>query len=210
MTSLTRAAERPAPADFAWRTLGAADARDAAEVIRAAFSAQSRATRPPSSALRETADSIAAKIAAGGGAGAFQGGSLVAVLFWRIDGDALCVGRVPAPTTALRAVPLPRKRGRKSPAAFLPCEAGEGDHAIGRRRRPSFDGLWRGGGGRRLLAECEATARERGARRMRLKVRLALPENERLFERFGFARRSVEAHEGFDAPTTAVMEKRLS
>ncbi|HKN27513.1 MAG TPA: GTP-binding protein [Roseiarcus sp.] len=29
--------------------------------------------------------------------------------------------------------------------------AGEGDHAIGRRRRPSFDGLWRGGGGKRSL-----------------------------------------------------------
>ncbi|HKN27888.1 MAG TPA: GNAT family N-acetyltransferase [Roseiarcus sp.] len=169
MTFEPTTAERPALSDFAWRTLGAADARDAAEVIRAAFSAQSRATRPPSSALRETADSIAAKIAAGGGAGAFHGGSLVAVVLWQLDGDALHVGRVSV---------LPPFRGR---------------------------GLTR-----RLIAACEAAARERGAQRIRLRVRLALPENERLFERFGFVRRSLEAHEGFDAPTTAVMEKRLS
>ena len=42
------------------------------------------------------------------------------------------------------------------PAEFLAAplssparSAGEGDHATGRRRRPSFDGLWRGGGGKR-------------------------------------------------------------
>ena len=42
------------------------------------------------------------------------------------------------------------------PAEFLAApfssparSAGEGDHAIGRRRRLSFDGLWRGGGGKR-------------------------------------------------------------
>ena len=37
-----------------------------------------------------------------------------------------------------------------------------------------------------------------------------MPENERRFERFGFFRCSVEAHDGFDAPTTAVMEKKFS
>ena len=169
MTPEPTIAEPPALSDFVLRALGAADARGAAEVIRAAFSAQSRATRPPSSALSETAESVAAKIAAGGGVGAFQGASLVAVLLWQIDGDALHVGRVSA---------LPPFRGR---------------------------GLTR-----RLMAACETAARARGARRMKLRVRLALPENERLFERFGFARRSVEAQEGFDAPTTAVMEKRLS
>ena len=42
-----------------------------------------------------------------------------------------------------------------------------------------------------------------------LKARLELPENERLFERCGFARREVEAHPGFETPTTAVMEKVL-
>jgi GNAT superfamily N-acetyltransferase len=60
---------------------------------------------------------------------------------------------------------------------------------------------------RSLIAACEKEARERCARRMTLKTRLELPENERLFERFGFARREVEAHPGFETPTTALMEK---
>ena len=45
---------------------------------------------------------------------------------------------------------------------------------------------------------------------MTLKTRLELPENEGLFERCGFARREIEAHPGFDAPPTAVMEKVLA
>ena len=60
-----------------------------------------------------------------------------------------------------------------------------------------------------LIAACETEARRRGVRGMTLKTRLELPENERLFERCGFARREVEAHPGFEAPTTAVMEKVL-
>ena len=63
---------------------------------------------------------------------------------------------------------------------------------------------------RPLIDACEAEARRRGLERMTLKTRLELPENERLFERFGFARRDVEAHPGFDAPTTVVMEKALA
>jgi ribosomal protein S18 acetylase RimI-like enzyme len=62
---------------------------------------------------------------------------------------------------------------------------------------------------RSLVAACETEARCRGVRRMTLKTRLELPENERLFERFGFARQEVEAHPGFEAPTIAVMEKVL-
>jgi hypothetical protein len=41
-------------------------------------------------------------------------------------------------------------------------------------------------------------------------ARAELPENGRLFERYGFSRREVEVHPGFDAPTTAVMEKVLA
>jgi len=63
---------------------------------------------------------------------------------------------------------------------------------------------------RSLIAACETEARRRGVRRMTLKTRLELPENERLFERCGFARREVEAHPGFETPTTAVMEKVLA
>ena len=58
-----------------------------------------------------------------------------------------------------------------------------------------------------MIAACETEARRRGAGRMTLKTRLELPENERLFERCGFARREIEAHPGFETPTTAVMEK---
>jgi ribosomal protein S18 acetylase RimI-like enzyme len=63
---------------------------------------------------------------------------------------------------------------------------------------------------RSLIAACEAEARRRGVRKMTLKTRLELPENERLFERCGFARREVEAHPGFETPTTVVMEKILA
>ena len=59
------------------------------------------------------------------------------------------------------------------------------------------------------MTACEAEARRHGARRMTLKTRLELPGNERLFKRFGFARREVEAHPGFEGPTTTVMEKVL-
>ena len=150
------------------RSLTLADADKAAEVIRTAFAAQSRPTSPPSSALLETGQSIAAKIAAGGGFGAFDGGALNALALWSTDGDALHVARVSV---------APRARGR--------------------------------GIARSLIAACEAHARALRVRRMTLKTRLELPENERLFERCGFARREVEAHPGFERPTTVVMEKIL-
>jgi GNAT superfamily N-acetyltransferase len=63
---------------------------------------------------------------------------------------------------------------------------------------------------RLLIAACETEARRRGVRGMTLKTRLELPENERLFERCGFARREIEAHPGFETPTTAIMEKVLA
>ncbi len=150
------------------RALTIADGEDAAWVIRRAFAAQSRPTTPPSSALRETTESVAAKIAAGGGFGAFERGRLVAAALWQDDGDALMIGRVRV---------LSEARGR--------------------------------GLGRRLIAACEAAAEARGLSRVRLRVRLELPENERLFSRMGFARLRLEAHPGCAAPTVAVMEKRL-
>lgn len=150
------------------RPLTAGDADGAAELIRTAFAAQGRPTRPPSSALRETAQAIAAKIAAGGGFGVFEAGALIAVALWGIEGDALHVARVSV---------APKRRGR--------------------------------GIVRSLIAACETEASCRGVGRMTLKTRLELPENERLFERFGFARLKVEAHPGFEAPTTALMEKVL-
>ena len=150
------------------RPLTTADADDVAELIRTAFAAQSRPTSPPSSALLETAEAIASKIAEGGGFGVFEAGALVAAALWRVDGDALHVARVSVALT---------RRGR--------------------------------GIARSLIAACEEEARERRVRRMTLKTRLELPENERLFERCGFGRREVEAHPGFETPTTAVIEKVL-
>jgi GNAT superfamily N-acetyltransferase len=156
--------------DFVLRPLAAADAEEAAHVIRAAFASQSRETDPPSSALRETAESIAARIAAGGGFGALMDGALVALALWQIvDRDALLIARV-------CVLPAWRERGLS----------------------------------RRLIAACETEARGRGLRRARLRVRLALPENERLFLRCGFERVGIEAHAGFSAPTVAVLEKRLT
>jgi GNAT superfamily N-acetyltransferase len=153
---------------FVLRPLTTTDTDEAALVIHAAFAAQSRPTSPPSSALHETGDAVADKIAEGGGFGVFEAGTLVAAALWRIDGDALHIARV-------SVTPERRRRGIAS----------------------------------LLIAACENEARERSVRRMTLKTRLELPENERLFERFGFARREVEAHAGFEAPTTAVMERVL-
>ena len=153
----------------ALRRLTTTDAEQAAELIRLAFAAQSRPTNPPSSALRETGETVSGKIAAGGGFGVFEAGRLIATALWLINGDALHVARVSV---------APGERGR--------------------------------GLARILIGACEAEARRRGVRRMTLKTRLELPENRRLFERLGFAPDGVEAHPGFDAPTTALMQKALA
>jgi GNAT superfamily N-acetyltransferase len=158
-----------APRETLLRPLAAADAKEAAELIRTAFGAQNRRTTPPSSALLETGPSIAGKIVAGGGFGVFEAGALIGATLWSLNGDALHVARVSV---------APEARGREI--------------------------------ARSLVAACETEARRRGVGRMTLKTRLELPENERLFERCGFARREVEAHPGFEAPTIAVMEKVLA
>ena len=129
-----------------------------------------RTGRPPlrRQPFSKRGPSIAAKIAAGGGFGAFEGGALIAAALWSLNDDALHVARVSV---------APKARGR--------------------------------GIARSLIAACETEARRRGVRRMTLKTRLELPENELLFERCGFTLREVEAHPGFEAPTTAVMAKVL-
>ena len=170
MSASSRAAGRllPEGEPLAVRPLTITDGEAAATVIRTAFAVQRRVTDPPSSALRETAEAVAGKIAAGGGFAAVSDGRLVAVALWQPDGDALMVGRVCA---------LPEARGQ---------------------------GLVR-----RLLSACESFALALGVERLRLRVRLELPENEALFRRLGFARVGVETHAGFDRPTVAVMEKSL-
>lgn len=76
------------------RALGPADAPEAAQVIHAAFSAQTEVTDPPSAALRETVASIAAAIAEGGGFGAMRGNRLVGVVLWHEQPAALYLGRL--------------------------------------------------------------------------------------------------------------------
>ncbi len=88
------------------RPLAPADASAVLGVIQAAFRAQSVPTDPPSNALRETAESIAGLIAAGGGAAVVAtGGDLAAVLLWQEKpGGALYLGR-------LAVLPAWRRRG---------------------------------------------------------------------------------------------------
>jgi ribosomal protein S18 acetylase RimI-like enzyme len=59
-----------------------------------AFSTQPRPTNPPSSALRETAETIADHLARWGGAVLEIGGAIVGVVLWEEQDDALYIGRL--------------------------------------------------------------------------------------------------------------------
>lgn len=76
------------------RPLAAADAEAAAALIREAFAAQSVATDPPSSALRETTESLAAHLAENGGAAVAADGRLVALVLRAERDGGLYVGRL--------------------------------------------------------------------------------------------------------------------
>jgi GNAT superfamily N-acetyltransferase len=97
-------------ADLRIRALSAADADAAASLIREAFAAQSLATDPPSSALRETATSVAAHLAEGGGAALESGGALVGVALWAERDGGLYLGRLAV---------LPEWRGRGGARALI-------------------------------------------------------------------------------------------
>jgi predicted N-acetyltransferase YhbS len=154
---------------LAFRLLDPSDAEAAAALIRAAFAAQDAVTDPPSSALKETAEIVLAKLAAGGGVAALAGGELVALALFQPDTDALYIGRL----------------------AVAPSRRGQGLAG-------------------RLLALCEDEARLRNFARTRLRVRLDLDGNRRLFERRGYRETAQLAHPGYERPTFAVMEKPLS
>jgi predicted N-acetyltransferase YhbS len=62
---------------------------------------------------------------------------------------------------------------------------------------------------RRLVAAVEDEARRRGLAGVRLGVRIALTENQRLFTSLGYVETSREAHPGFDHPTSIRMRKAL-
>ncbi len=61
-----------------------------------------------------------------------------------------------------------------------------------------------------LLAEAERLARGLGYAQMILRVRLALPENRRLFSGAGFVETELMAHDGYAEPTFAEMRKGLA
>jgi predicted N-acetyltransferase YhbS len=152
------------------RALSPEDADDAAALIRAAFAAQPAPTDPPPSALRDTADSVRARLVAGGGFGAEArgGGGLVGVVLWASEDGGLYLGR-------LAVSPAWRRRGVA----------------------------------RALVGAAKAEARARRLPRLLLGARLVLAENRRLFAGLGFRETALEAHPGYDAPTSVRMEKTL-
>lgn len=100
------------------RALGPADADAALAVIRAAFAAQGVPTDPPSNALAESAASLAARLARGGGAGVWREGVLAAVLLWEREGDTLALGR-------LAVLPRFRRQGLASALVEAAAAAGQ-------------------------------------------------------------------------------------
>ena len=83
----------------------------------------------------------------------------------------------------------------------------EGDLYFGRLAvLPEARGL---GLAARLIAAVEDDARRRGLPGVRLGVRIALPDNQRLFQSLGYREISREAHPGFDHPTSINMRKAL-
>ncbi len=134
------------------RRLAPADAESAAALIREAFAAQSVATNPPSSALRETAASIAAHLAEGGGAALEAGARLVGLVLWADRGDGLYLGRLAV---------LPPWRGRGAARALI----GEGEAEARRRGLTRLHVRVRLAleENRRLFSACGFKESERGA-----------------------------------------------
>ena len=78
-------------------SIRAATARDAsliADLVRRAFAAQPRPTNPPSSALEETAATIAAHLARGGGAVLEREDVVAGAVLWEEEDGALYISRV--------------------------------------------------------------------------------------------------------------------
>lgn len=65
-----------------------------AELVRRAFAAQPRPTNPPSSALKETAATIAAHLERGGGAVLEREGVVVGAVLWEVEEGALYISRI--------------------------------------------------------------------------------------------------------------------
>ena len=86
------------------RMLTPRDAAAACALIHRAFAAQPVATDPPSGAMKETPQTIAAALSCGGGAGVEEEGRLVACVLWEENEGGLYLGR-------LAVDPACRRRG---------------------------------------------------------------------------------------------------
>jgi ribosomal protein S18 acetylase RimI-like enzyme len=87
------------------------------------------------------------------------------------------------------------------------AESMEGDLYFGRLAiLPEARGL---GLAKRLIGAVEEEARRLGLPGVRLGVRIALVDNQRLFRSLGYREISREAHPGFDHPTSINMRKAL-
>jgi len=76
------------------RTAEPSDAAAIAELIRLAFATQSRATNPPPSALKETADTVRTHLGDGGGAVVDDGGVIAGAVLWNEEEGGLYIGRL--------------------------------------------------------------------------------------------------------------------
>ena len=78
------------------RALEPGDAQAAAALIRAAFATQSVATDPPPSAVRETATTVAASLAADGQGGfaAWHADAMAGCVLWQLQPHGLYLGRL--------------------------------------------------------------------------------------------------------------------
>lgn len=139
-------------ADLRVRPLVLADAAAAAALIRAAFADQSVATDPPSSALRESAESLAAHLAANGGAAAEDAQGLAGLVLWAERDGGLYLGRLAV---------APAWRGKGVARALI----GEGEKEARRRGLPRLHLRVRLAldDNRRLFAACGFAAVRYGA-----------------------------------------------
>jgi predicted N-acetyltransferase YhbS len=100
---------------FSVRAMQQPDARAVAALIRAAFAAQSAVTDPPPSALRVTAEDIAACLRADGGAVAEAAGLLAGSALWNEQDGGLYLGRLAV---------APARRGRGIARALVATAEG--------------------------------------------------------------------------------------